>query len=202
MKRLDYLHAATHRRPFLTIDININFNVPNIDTNNIMHTLKNEALIQASADTVYDVLIDVEGYSQWNPWNIAGEGMPAIQGPLIKISAKLGNRIMTVKHKILTMERGRAFVWCDTGLFTYFTMGKRSRFLTPHPEGVHYQVQLELSGPLVWFTRLIFEKQIITGMEKETQALKKRAEEIYLAKFNAAQKLSAALKSVSNKELS
>ncbi len=170
-----------------------------------MYILKNETFIQAPANTVYDILVDVERYSQWNPWNIAGEGTPAINGPLIKISAKLGKHIMTVKHKILTMERGRAFVWCDTGLFTYFTMGKRSRFLAPQAEGVHYQVQLELSGPLVWFTRLMFEKFIIAGMENETQALKKRAEEIYFSAIKSTHNLEAALKAeietVSNKEL-
>ena len=46
----------------------------------VMFKVIYETAIRAKAETVYDVITDVENYSKWNPWNVRSEGGPAVEG--------------------------------------------------------------------------------------------------------------------------
>jgi hypothetical protein len=134
-----------------------------------------ETLIRARPETVYGLLADVARYSEWNPWNIRGEGTAA-PGQVITITAKLGKREMKVNHRILVMEPNQRFVWCDLGWFTMLAYGERARYLSRNGDGVHYRVELTITGPLAWLVKWQMLRALETGMQAETDALKRVAE--------------------------
>jgi len=142
-----------------------------------MFIMREHASIAADAGAVYDILVDLDRYCDWNPWNFAARGTPRVGGPLIEVDVRLGERTMTVLHKILVMERGRMFRWSDTGWFTWLCYGQRTRMLEPSAGGgCDYTVELQLTGPLVFLTRLMFGKHLVSGLAAETEALKAHAE--------------------------
>jgi hypothetical protein len=142
-----------------------------------MFTLQKREKINASPDAIYGILIDLESYADWNPWNFAARGKAQVGGPLVEVDVTLGTRKMTVQHKILVMSPGRVFQWADTGWFTTMCYGQRTRYLEPHADGgTDYLVTLQLTGPLVSLVRLMFGRHLVSGLAAETAALKARAE--------------------------
>ena len=144
-----------------------------------MHYLTSEAQIDASPERVYDVLTDLERYSEWNPWIIAVRGDGRVGGPPVEAEVKLGNKTMTVGHRILVAAPPQVFQWCDVGWFTHFVYGQRTRYVRARPDGgVDYHVELLLAGSLVWLVRVLYERHLRAGMDAETAALKARAESV------------------------
>ncbi len=141
-----------------------------------MFVITSETLIQADAESVYHLITDLENYAVWNPWVIEAHGQPAVGGALIPVTVKLGAKTMQVKHKILEMQPGRRFVWCDTGWFTAVACGQRARTLKPVGDAVHYRVELSVRGPLAWLARRLHGNALKAGLQAETAALKKLAE--------------------------
>ncbi len=139
--------------------------------------LVSEAEIQADPQAVYDVIADVSSYKDWNPFNTATNvTSPVKEGDLITLNSNLGNRKMTVRHRILEMKPGEKFTWCDVGFFTYFAYGERTRYLTETERGTHYRVELKISGMLSWLAKIQFSKLIQPGMDAEAKALQRRTE--------------------------
>lgn len=141
-----------------------------------MFTIVSNAHIQADAATVYRLLIELKHYHSWNPWIIEASGEPQVGGPLISVAAKLGKQVLRVQHKIVEMQPNQRFVWCDTGWFTIFAFGQRTRTLSPSANGVNYRVELSISGPLAFLVRFWHGAALQAGLASETQALKHCAE--------------------------
>lgn len=141
-----------------------------------MFVLISETEIEASPRAVYDVIVDLESYQYWNPFNTVEVLGPVEEQQLVTIFSNLGSKKMTVKHRILEMQPGVKFKWCDVGFFTYFAYGERTRFLTKTEKGTHYRVELKITGILSWLAKMQFGNVISSGMDEETEALKLRTE--------------------------
>ncbi len=132
--------------------------------------------INASPKKVYSIITDFENYSKWNPWIIAADGLPE-EGRLIHIKAKMGDRIMNLRHRILTLKPDTEFRWCDVGLFTLFAYGERARFIERLENGhVTYRVDLSVTGPAQWMVKLLYGRYLKAGLRDEARALKDLAE--------------------------
>ena len=129
------------------------------------------AIIKAAPEHVYDAITDFAAYPHWNPCLVKAEGL-CQEGADVVVDARVGGKISQYHHCILTVDRPRVFHWCDVGWFTVLADGNRKRTLDPHPEGTHYQVELDVSGPLEFLVRWLFGSSLEEGMDRETQALK------------------------------
>jgi len=89
----------------------------------------------------------------------------------------MGNRIIRVRHRILTIKPHTEFRWCDVGWFTVFSYGERARFIEPFENGhVTYRVDLTITGAAQWLVRLQYGRYLQAGLKDETRALKDQAE--------------------------
>jgi len=140
-----------------------------------MFVLVEERLIHADVETVYDISTDLLQYDKWNPWNISASHK-AVVGEFSHITVILGKKQMTVRHKILEMITNQSFVWCDTGFFTYFAYGQRSRTFQVTENGVLYRCELKVTGILSFLAKLLYLKKIRIGMQAESDALQQTAE--------------------------
>lgn len=140
-----------------------------------MFSMTEERFIKATPEKVYQVVSETENYHLWNPWNIKGSGV-AVVGEHVDIDFRFGTQEMTVKHKILEMVPNKRFVWCDTGWFTLFAYGERSRFIEPTGEGVLFRCEIRVTGILSWLAKMLYFEKISTGMKLEIDALKAYSE--------------------------
>ena len=141
-----------------------------------MLTIQEQTIVNASPETVFNIITDLGRYEEWNPWIVKASGTVE-EGRLIKVKAKMGDRIISVQHRILISKPNIEFRWCDVGWFTKFAYGERSRFMKSLANGgVEYRVDLTVTGFLWWFVKLVYGKSMEAGLKAETNALKERAE--------------------------
>ena len=141
-----------------------------------MLTIQEQTIVNASSDTVFNVITELETYKEWNPWIVEASGIPD-EGQLIEVKVKMGAKIISAQHRILVSKPNIEFRWCDVGWFTRLAYGERARFIKPLANGgVEYRVDLTVTGFLWWFVKLVYGKSLETGLQAETNALKERAE--------------------------
>ncbi len=79
--------------------------------------------INAPGDRVWQVLTDLNGYRDWNPFLTSASGAVA-PGGRITISAKVGNRTITFHPRISTVEPGKKLAWVGRLLSAEFFQGE------------------------------------------------------------------------------
>jgi hypothetical protein len=141
-----------------------------------MLTIQEQTIVNASSDTVFNVITELATYKEWNPWIVEASGIPE-EGQLIEVKVKMGAKIISAQHRILVSKPNIEFRWCDVGWFTRLAYGERARFIKPLANGgVEYRVDLTVTGFLWWFVKLVYGKSMEAGLKAETNALKERAE--------------------------
>ncbi|WP_081622464.1 SRPBCC domain-containing protein [Gordonia kroppenstedtii] len=132
--------------------------------------------ISATPEQVYDVLTDLDGYDQWNPWVVRASGTVAA-GSKVDVWPLLRGKEQHYRHRILEADRGRRFVWCDLGWFTLFAKGERHRTLEPSDGGCRYTVELRLNGIAKSTADKQFGQSMREGLAAEADALKTYCEQ-------------------------
>jgi hypothetical protein len=141
-----------------------------------MLTIQEQTIINASSDTVFNVITELETYKEWNPCIVEASGIPE-EGQLVQVKVKMGAKIIAAQHRILVSKPNLEFRWCDVGWFTRLAYGERARFIKPLANGgVEYRVELTVTGLFWWFAKLVYGKSMETGLKAETNALKELAE--------------------------
>ena len=135
-----------------------------------------ETDIAASPETVWNLLVDLRGYADWNPWIVYADG-EAVEGAVVDADVVMGDRIMEVEHVVLAVEPTTRFCWRDGGLSSLFVYGQRCRWVEARPDGtVHFRQQLLLDGLFAQASRLLYGNAMRAGMASETVALRATAE--------------------------
>ena len=135
-----------------------------------------ETDIAASPETVWNLLVDLRSYGDWNPWIVYADG-EAVEGAVVNADVVMGDRIMEVEHVVLAVEPTTRFCWRDGGLSSLFVYGQRCRWVEARPDGtVHFRQQLLLDGLFAQASRLIYGNAMRAGMASETAALRAIAE--------------------------
>jgi hypothetical protein len=137
---------------------------------------ESDAVIRGTVDQVWDTLVDLPRYSEWNPWVVQAEGQ-VVPGAGVKVQVVLNGKTQAADHKVLDVNPKTDFCWRDAGWNSWFVYGQRCRTLTPQADGtVHYHVELLLDGPIDWLADWTEGQAMRDGMTAETAALKKRVE--------------------------
>jgi hypothetical protein len=111
-----------------------------------MKTYSATTTIDASAETIWKILTDAQGYPSWDPWAVRIEGTIA-PGAQITAYTKLSPRAFPVKVTEFVPEK--LMVWTGGMPFGLFT-GVRRFTLTPQAGGgVEFSVSEVFSGPLL-----------------------------------------------------
>ena len=133
-------------------------------------TTRHEIEIQASADTVWRILTDIDRWSQWHP----DISMAKLKGELeegAKFRWKSGG--FSIKSTIEEMEPGRRIVWSGKG---WGIRAVQAWTLKPSADGVQLVIEESLRG---WMPRL-FKRAMLgsmnQGLESWLRNLKFKAE--------------------------
>lgn len=135
--------------------------------------------IEASAETVWNLLTDLEQYKEWNPFIRESHGEARLGCRLTCRPEVIEGRIQTFHPLVTSVEKPKVFAWTGTIGFPWIAEGEHIFELIPlaenrvrHIHRMEYRGLLSPimgAGPISGKTRL--------GFIRMNEALKKMAEE-------------------------
>lgn len=141
-----------------------------------MREIRSEIEIEASAETVWNILADFAAYPEWNPFIVKAEG-DLVAGQHIAVTMHPpGHRTSSFRPKLLSVEPGSSFRWLGhVGVPGVFD-GEHSHEIEPLGPHRSIYVQSErFHGALVApFGGMIRDAE--RGFGEMNAALKERAE--------------------------
>jgi hypothetical protein len=142
------------------------------------HELHTEINIDATPETVWEILTDLDQWTDWNPFITSSVGQPDVGNKLINRMEPPGGKAMTFKPRVTVVKDGTTFEWLGKLGFSGVFDGRHRFELAVTPSGGTRLVQAEeLDGVLVRFLRKSLDTQTVQGFELMNTALKTRAEE-------------------------
>lgn len=141
-----------------------------------MKLLETEIQIAASPERVWSILIDLDKYSEWNPFIKNAKGKVREGERLeVLISPPNGNE-MTFKPTVKTVIENSEFSWLGRFLFPGVFDGEHIFSITGNEIGSILVQKEKFSGLLVPILWSSLDKNTRTGFELMNNALKARAE--------------------------
>lgn len=151
-----------------------------------MIEVRSEIDIDASADTVWEVLTDLGRFAEWNPFIREAAGTPAVGARLdVRVTTAIGLRPSF--HPVVDVcDRGHELRWHGHYVSPALGSGDHTFHIEPLAEGKVRFVQRELfAGALVRATGPLLRRETQRGFAAMNQALKARAERAQLARTPA-----------------
>ena len=131
--------------------------------------------IDAPAEVVWEILVDLDSYAEWNPFITEASG-EIRRGERLKIRIEPpGTRDATFRPTVLTAERGRRLEWLGRLLVPKIFDGRHQLHIHPlDNDRVRFVQREEFSGMLV--SVVLNEEATAQGFREMNEALKERAE--------------------------
>jgi hypothetical protein len=143
------------------------------------HELHTTIDIDATPAIVWEILTDLTGYSDWNPFITSSAGRPEVGEKLINRMVPPGGKAMTFKPRVTVIEDGKTFEWLGRLVLPGVFDGRHRFELLATPTGGTRLIQAEyFGGVLVGFLRRSLNTETLQGFELMNVALKTRAEAV------------------------
>lgn len=141
-----------------------------------MHQIEVQIEIDASAERVWSLLIDLASYPQWNPFIRSIEGRLS-EGQLLNVFIQPpGSRGMHFRPTVLTVELNHELRWKGKLLLPGLFDGEHYFKMKNTPRGVVFRQGEVFSGALVPLFRSSLDGATKQGFIAMNKALKERAE--------------------------
>lgn len=143
-----------------------------------MKHLETEVTIAAPPNVVWEILSDLDRYSEWNPFVIEAEGSLAVGSRLEVRLQPPGGRATTFRPTVTVVEPERTFEWLGH-LGVRGVFDGRHRFqLEPTAVGTRLVQSEQFGGILVPVLSRSLDRSTRAGFEAMNHALKARAEAV------------------------
>ena len=141
------------------------------------HELHTQVDIEATRETVWNVLTDLDRYSDWNPFIVDATGDIAVGSKLTNRMQAPGGKAMTIKPAVTSVEPEQTFEWLGHfGVRGVFDGRHRFELQATPSGGTRVTHTEQFQGVLVRFMRKTLDTQTKSGFEAMNSALKTRAE--------------------------
>ena len=140
------------------------------------HALHTSVDIDAPPSVVWDVLVDLDAWADWNPFIVSSSGSVAVGEQLTNRMEPPGGKGMTFKPRVTEVVDQQVFEWLGRlGLPGIFD-GRHRFELSEQGSQTRLEHTEAFSGLLVPFMRRSLDGQTLPGFEAMNAALKARAE--------------------------
>ena len=99
--------------------------------------------VAASPAVVWEVLIDLDRYPEWNRYSPNVRGRVAV-GEVISVEAHLDDEIQHVQNVVTSVKTNEELCWQSTDWYGFLASGTRCRWLSATEDGdtllVHHEV--------------------------------------------------------------
>jgi len=141
------------------------------------HVVRTSIEIDAAASEVWDILIDLDRYGEWNPFIVRARGRIAPGATVEVCPSAARDRQVEFRPTVTNYQEQREFTWTGAFLHPRFALGDHTFRLAPLGGGRirldHDERIYGIGAPLVW---LLAKEEIRAGFEAMNLALKRRAE--------------------------
>jgi hypothetical protein len=143
----------------------------------IWKQIQNEIDIEASPKMVWDMLIDVSHYKDWNPFLVQARGQALVGSYLELIMSHPGVSPRPRRVLVTSLKSYGEFSWKGTIIHPFFFCGHNRFTLVPLAENQTRLIQEEsFSGLLVPFYSTKLDRYLSAGFKKMLIALKSKVE--------------------------
>jgi hypothetical protein len=144
------------------------------------HHLHTEIEIDAAPTVVWSILIDLDGYTDWNPFITSSSGTIATGERLANRLEPPGGKPLTFKPTVTEVNEDRTLEWLGRlGLPGVFD-GRHRFELFPHGGGTRLIQSETFTGVLVPLLRKSLDTGTVAGFRAMNAALRTRAEAVAL----------------------
>ncbi len=140
------------------------------------YRLHTDIEIDAPSEAVWDILIDLDGYADWNPFVVSSQGTVAVGEQLTNRMQPPGGRAITFRPKVTAVEKDRVFEWLGRPGLPGIFDGRHRFEIEATPTGSRFTHTEAFNGLAVRFMRKSLDGQTLQGFEAMNSALKARAE--------------------------
>jgi hypothetical protein len=120
-----------------------------------MKIIEHSIDIAAAPAAVWDVLIDVDAYIDWNPF-LTMDRAPVAVGDRLSVTIRPGRRKMTFRPTVTVLEPGREISWIGRFLAPGIFDGVHTFALERLPDGhTHFSQREVFRGALVPFMKSV-----------------------------------------------
>ncbi len=140
------------------------------------HHLHTEIEIEATPETVWSILTDLDAYADWNPFITSSKGVIAVGERLTHRLEPPGGKAITIRPTLTEVDQGRALEWLGRLLVPYLFDGRHRFELIPSGNGTRVVHSEHFRGLLVGFLKKSLDTTTRAGFEAMNTALKERAE--------------------------
>ncbi len=143
------------------------------------HELHTEVTIEAPPEVVWQVLVDLDRYRDWNPFVVEAAGTVEVGERLTNRIQPPGGKAMTFKPEVTEVEPHSVFEWLGRLVMPGVFDGRHRFELRPTSSGGAILTHSEyFRGVLVRFMRSSLDTTTRAGFEAMNDALKTRAEAV------------------------
>ena len=142
------------------------------------HELHTEIDIDATPEVVWEVLTDLDGWSDWNPFITSSVGTPEVGNKLVNRMEPPGGKAITFKPQVTVVEDGTTFEWLGKLGFSGVFDGRHRFDVEATPTGTKLTQSETVDGVLVRVMRTSLDTKTKPGFEAMNVALKARAEAV------------------------
>lgn len=132
-----------------------------------------EAWVDAPPDQVWEVLVGLDRYPEWNPFTPRVVSDLEV-GSTVALTTNLGWIRFTQVEWILEVVCGERLVWGGV-LYGGLIRAERVQTLTPEAGGTRYRSVDRIEGPASLVVRLLFGGALERGFHEMAAALQARA---------------------------
>ena len=140
------------------------------------HELRTEIEIDAAPEVVWEILVDLGRYEEWNPFITSSSGEARVGGTLVNRLEPPDAKAMTFKPKVTAVDEGKAFEWLGHLVVPGLFDGRHRFEVHAAGSGTLFRQDEYFSGILVRPMRKSLEGSTRRGFEAMNRALKERAE--------------------------
>ena len=142
--------------------------------------IEHELEIEASIDTVWQVITDFSKYSEWNPFIVDCSCDLQVGNSIeMKVSMMEGRKPLRQTEYVSEVESGKHFSYVSPKRPTFLLRSYRSHTLTALTTGkTLYQSHFELHGWLKPLIKLIMGKSLLHGFDGMSKAIVRRSEQL------------------------
>lgn len=138
--------------------------------------VSHQITVAASPSVVWEVLIDLDRYPEWNRYSPSVRGRMGV-GEVIWVEAHLDNEVKHVQNIVISIKPYQELCWQSADWYGFLASGTRCRWLKATEGGktllVHHEI---MSGPLAWLIKLIYRDRIVRGLKLVDESIAERAE--------------------------
>lgn len=140
--------------------------------------------IDASAERVWSLMVDAEGYGAWNPFVVGIDAPQGMQlGAAITLHVRMGGLIgqTSSRERITRLQPPSAGQWAELAydyvdLLSHFGLVRGTRWQGVQPLGPHRCRYLTYEGFSGWLWRLLPFGAVQDGFSRHAEALARAAE--------------------------